>query len=234
VLQATAVRTAQALTSSAGPVPVTPMDRGKRQCPQTRQQHVEAEQQRRHAPWVTCYEAIHARQAQRTPLATIARQLGISRPTVYASLRRAMPPAPRSPQRSGQVLRPYMPYLIRRWREGLTDSMRLWREIQAQGYTHSARPVSRVITSRRRAAEAGQAPEARTSPYTRPQGPATRTVSLHLGVPQRQAGARSPDVCGAALPGGRPYGAGASVDVDPGVPGARAQATGRRVGSLDR
>jgi hypothetical protein len=82
---------------------------------------------------VTCYEAIHALYAQGTLIATIARRLGISRPTVYAYLRRAIPPAPRSPQRSGQVLRPYLPYLIRRWREGITDSRQLWREIEAQG-----------------------------------------------------------------------------------------------------
>src|SRR6266850_3441232 len=87
----------------------------------------------------------HALYARGTCIATIARQLGISRPTVYAYLRRGTLPAPRSPQRSGQVLRPYMPYLIRRWREGITDSMQLWREIQAQGHVRSARTVCRFI-----------------------------------------------------------------------------------------
>ena len=123
-------------------------------------------------------------------IATIARQLGISRPTVYAYLRRDTPPAPRSPQRSGQVLRPYLPYLIRRWREGITDSMQLWREIQAQGYTHSARTVCRFITRLRRAAEAGQAPETQASPYTRPQGPSARAVSFTWVCPDAK---RSPD-----------------------------------------
>jgi len=75
------------------------------------------------------------------------------------------------------VLRPYLPYLIRRWREGVTDSMRLWREIQAQGYTHSARTVCRFITRLRRATAGGQAPETQASPYTRPQGPSARAVS---------------------------------------------------------
>jgi transposase len=60
VSQAAAVRTAQVLTSSAAPVPVTPMYGGKRQRAQTRQQQREAVQQRRHAPWVTCCETIHA------------------------------------------------------------------------------------------------------------------------------------------------------------------------------
>jgi transposase len=178
VLQAAAVRTAQALTSSAAPAPVTPMYAGKRQCSQTRQRQREAAQQRRHAPWVTTYEAIHALYAQGTCIATIARQLGISRPTVYAYLRRGTPPVPRSPQRSGQVLRPYMPYLIRRWREGITDSMRLWHEIRALGYAHSARTVCRFITQLRRAVDAGRPPESQRSPYTRPQGPSARAVSF--------------------------------------------------------
>ena len=190
VLQAAAVRAAQAPTSSAAPVPVTPMYGGKRQCSQTRQQQREVEQQRRHALWVTCYEAIHARYARGTCIATIARQLGISRPTVYADLRRATPPTPRSPQRSGQVRRPYMPYLIRRWREGSTDSRQLWREIEAQGYAHSARTVCRFITRLRRAAEAGQAPETQTSPYTRLQGPSVRALSCTWMCPEAK---RSPD-----------------------------------------
>jgi transposase len=183
-LQAAAVRTAQVLASSVAPVPATLMYVGKRRCSHTRQQQREVEQQRRHAPWVTTYKAIHALSAQGISITAIARQLGISRPTVYSYLRRGTPPAPRSPQRSGQVLRPYMPYLLHRWRDGITDSMRLWREIQAQGYTHSARTVCRLMTCPRRAAEAGQVPEARTSPYTRPQGPSARAVSCAWVCPE--------------------------------------------------
>ena len=61
----------------------------------------------------------------------MAQQLGMSRPTVYAYVRRTGPPSPRSPQRSGQLWRPAMPYLIQRWREGCTDSMQLWRALRA-------------------------------------------------------------------------------------------------------
>jgi transposase len=76
--------------------------------------------------------------AQGTPVANIARQLGVSRPTVDAYLRRTMPPSPKRPQCqwTAQVLTPSVPYLIRRWRE-----------IRALGSTHSARTVSRFITS---------------------------------------------------------------------------------------
>ena len=187
-LQAAAVGTALALTLAAGPVAVRPMYQGRRRSPKPAQP--QAEQPPQHTPWVAIYEAVLTLRAQGRPVATIARQLGISRPTVYAYLRRGTPPAPRSPQRSRQVLRPYMPYLIRRWREGITDSMQLWREIQAQGYVHSARTVCRFITRLRRAAEAGQAPEAQTSPYTRPQGPSARAVSFAWVCPEKK---RSPD-----------------------------------------
>jgi transposase len=182
-LQAAAVRTAQALTPLGNSVPVTPMYQGRRQRQPPQQHRADAERQPRHAPWVAIYEALHTLHAPGIPVATIARQLGISRPTVYAYLRRDTPPAPRSPQRSRQVLRPYMPYLIRRWREGINDSRQLWREIKAQGYAHSARTVCRFITQLRRANEAGQAPETQGSPYTRPQGPSARAVSFTLVCP---------------------------------------------------
>jgi transposase len=177
-LHAAAALTVQALTAMAGPVSPPQMYRGRRQCSQAWQQRQEAAQQQRHAAWVTTYEAIHSLHAQGTPVTTIAQQLGISRPTVYAYLRRTRPPSPRSPQRSGQVLRPYMAYMIQRWREGCTDSMQLWRELRARGYSHSARTVSRFMTRLRRASEMGWAPETQTSPYTRPQGPSARAVSF--------------------------------------------------------
>ena len=81
------------------------------------------------------------------------------------------------------MLTPYVPYLIRRWRESGADSRQLWRERQTLGYTHSARTVCRFITRLRRASEAGQAPETQASPYTRPQGPPARAVSFVMVSP---------------------------------------------------
>jgi transposase len=154
-LQTAAARPAQALTLGAGPGPSTPMYRGRHQCTPVQHQRQETAQQQRHAPWGATYEAIHTLHTQGTPVTTIAQQLGSSRPTVYAYLRRTTPPSPRSPQRSGQVMRPYMAYVIQRWREGCTDSMQLWRELRALGYTYSSRTVSRFVTRLRRASEAG-------------------------------------------------------------------------------
>jgi transposase len=104
---------------------------------------------------------------------------------VYAYLRRDTPPGPRRLQRppSARVLTPYLPYMIRRWRESGADSMQIYCELQALGYTHSARTVGRFITQLRRASEAGHAPETQASPYTRPQGPSARAVSFAMVCP---------------------------------------------------
>lgn len=177
-LQAAAARTAQALPLGAGPGPLTLMYRGRHRCAPIPQQRREAAPQPRHAAWGTTYAAIHPLHAQGLSVPTIAQQLGISRPTVYAYLRRTGPPSPRSPQRSGQVLQPYTSYVLQRWREGGTDSMQLWRELRALGYRHCARTVSRFLTRLRRARAAAWAPETQTSPSTRPQGPSARAVAF--------------------------------------------------------
>jgi Transposase/Helix-turn-helix domain of resolvase len=124
-LQTAAVGTAMALTPADGLAPVTPMYRGRRR--NTKPAQPPVEQPPRHARWVTIDEALHRLSAQGTPIATMARQLGISRPTVYAYLRRDTPPGPRRRQRrpSARVLTPYIPYLIRRWRESGADSQQL-------------------------------------------------------------------------------------------------------------
>jgi transposase len=182
-LQDAAVGRAMALMPTAGPIPVVPMYRGRR--PKPAQPREEAARPPRHARWIAVYEAVHALRGEGTPITTMARRLGISRPTVYAYLRRDTPPGPRRLQRppSARVLARYIPYLTRRWRESGADSRQLWREIQALGYTHSARTVRRFITQLRRASEAGHTPEAQASPYTRPQGPSARAVSFAMVCP---------------------------------------------------
>jgi transposase len=184
MLQAAAARTAQALTQQVGVVVSPAMYRGRHHSVPVQHQQQEAAQQQRHAAWVATYETVQRLHAQGTPVTAIAQQLGLSRPTVSRLLRRTTPPPPRSPQRSGQVLRPSMAYLIRRWREGITDSMQLWRELREQGYTYSTRTVSRFITRLRQASAAGWAPETQTSPYTRPQGPSARAVSFTWVCPE--------------------------------------------------
>jgi len=184
-LQAAAERTAQALTPPGSSVPVTPIYSGRRRSLRAQPHPTNGGRQPRHTPWAEIYATVHTLHAQGLPVATIARQLGISRPTAYAYLRREAPPGPKRPQFrwSTHVLTPYIPYLIRRWRACGANSMQLWREIQALGYTQSARTVCRFITRLRRASEAGLAPETQGSPYTGPQGPSARAVSFTLVCP---------------------------------------------------
>jgi transposase len=185
VLQQAAERTAHLLAPAAVPLAVMPMYRGRRNSPQNWQQRLAAESQRRNAPRVAAYQAVHALHKQGTPVATIARVVGVSRQTVYAYLRQHRPPGPKRPQfqQTNQVLTPYVPEMLRRWREGCRDSAQLWREIQALGYTRSARTVSRFVTQLRRAAEAGRPPEQHHSPFTRPQGPSPPAVSFVIVRP---------------------------------------------------
>jgi hypothetical protein len=141
-------------------IPVTPMYRGRRQRLTPVPPREGAAGPPRQARWVAIDAAVQALRAQGGPLATIARQLGISRPTVYAYLRRETPPGPRQCQGrpSTRVLSPDLPSVIRRWRESRADRVQLWHEMHALGETHAARTVCRVIPRRRRAADAGPPP----------------------------------------------------------------------------
>jgi transposase len=104
-LQAAAVGTAVALTPLTASVPVTSMYRGRHRSPKPAPREGAA-QRPRHAAWVAIYEAVQTLRTQGVPLASIARQLGISRPTVYAGFQRETPPGPKRPQwrPSAQVL----------------------------------------------------------------------------------------------------------------------------------
>jgi transposase len=181
-LQAAAVCTAMALTPVDRSVPGLLMYRGRRRSPKPAPA---VESPSRVSRWVGIYETIHRLTMQGTPVTTVARRLGISRPTVYAYLRRDSPPGPRRFQwrPSARVLTPYLPYLVRRWRESGADSMQLWREIRAFGYAHSARTVCRFITRLRRAADVGDPPEPQGTPYTCTKGPSARMVSYTLMCP---------------------------------------------------
>jgi transposase len=189
-LKEAAARTAQAMSQRVDAAPVIGMYQGRHHSPQTWQKREERQRQRRHARRVAMYDTICRLHDQGTPVKAIARQLKMSRTTVYAHLRRGAPPEPkvRRVRPSDRVLAPYLPYLIQRWRESGASSQQLWREIQAQGYRSSARTVRRLITALRRASEAGRPPELETSSYTRPQGPSPRSVSfLVVSRPEKRS-----------------------------------------------
>ena len=189
-LKEAATNTAHAMASSVEAAPDVGMYQGRHHSPQNWIKRQQSKRQRLHAPRVKLYHQIRRLYDEGTTVTEIAQRLKISRPTVYTHLRRGAPPEPKTHtgRSSARVLAPYIPYLIRRWRESGADSMQLWREIQAQGYRHSSRTVSRFITELRRASEAGRPPEVAQSPYTRPQGPSARAVSfLVVSRPEKRS-----------------------------------------------
>ncbi len=191
-LKEAAAQTAQVLTRLVEPAPVVGMYRGRRRHSRNSQNLNGDRRQKYHASRVALYEQIGRLREAGVTVTEIARRLKISRPTVYAHLRRAAPPelTTITVRPSARVLAPYIPYLIERWRQsgGRADGMQLWREIQAQGYRQSARTVTRFTTELQRASEAGRPPEAEQSPYTRCQGPSARSVSfLVVSRPEKRS-----------------------------------------------
>ncbi len=107
--------------------------------------------------------------------------------TVYKYLREGPPQRKRHTAHGRQrLLEPYEPFLLRRWNEGCRTATVLWREIQAQGFTHSVSNVHRFVAQLRRE---GPAPTGRPrTALTKPQGPsARRGAALLLRRPERRS-----------------------------------------------
>jgi transposase len=91
-----------------------------------------------HQAWrYALYQAVRTLMQQGVPKTQIARQLGLGLGTVRTFARADTYPkrGRRSPGKS--ILDPYVPYLQRRFHEGCSNSMQLWRELQAHGYSGS-------------------------------------------------------------------------------------------------
>jgi transposase len=89
----------------------------------------------------------------------MARRLGKAERTVRRWLALDIPEAQRW-RRKRSHFDAYAPYVLHRWQEGCHNGLQLWREIQAQGYRHSARMVYQFLQSLR----AGAIPVLPTNP----------------------------------------------------------------------
>jgi transposase len=97
----------------------------------------------RHARWVHRYHHIQRLHAQRLGVAAIARQVQVSRPTVYRYLAMPQPPErQQSRHRAPPLVAPFTPYLRRRWNAGCRNAQQLWRELVPQGHRPSRRALS--------------------------------------------------------------------------------------------
>jgi transposase len=78
----------------------------------------------------------------------IARRVGKGERTVRRWLAAGIPAAKRR-RRKRSHFDTYAPYVLQRWQEGCHNGLQLWREIQAQGYHHSARMVYQFLQTLR-------------------------------------------------------------------------------------
>ena len=94
------------------------------------------------------YAQVQALHGEGIARAVIARELQISRRTVYRYLAMDAPPPPRLIQvRDRHVLAFWKPYLIQRWNDGCRNSLELWRELRDQhAFPYSSRTVARFLT----------------------------------------------------------------------------------------
>jgi transposase len=107
--------------------------------------------QARHARWAHRYYQIQQLHAQHVGIAAIARQVQVSRPTVYRYLAMPQPPErQRSRHRGPLLITPFIPYLRQRWNAGCRNAQQLWRELVAQGHRPSRMTVERYVGHLRR------------------------------------------------------------------------------------
>jgi transposase len=106
----------------------------------------EEKSQALHQERVERYHQIHDLAAKKVDVANIARQVGVSRQTVYTNLQMRLPPE-RTRIHSGgkKVIDPYKDYLVQRWNEGCRSAQQMYREIKEQGYTGSGSAVARFV-----------------------------------------------------------------------------------------
>jgi transposase len=153
---------------------------GKRKSPQNWQQRAEEASAARHVERVATYEAIRALHGKGADMAHIARTVGVSRRTVYRYTRMDGPPerARPGPRPGNRVLAPYEPYLLQRWKEGCHNGVKLWHEIQEQGFAYSVTNVSRFLAHLRREGKPPHPVGKRGAAISSSQPPTARRVAF--------------------------------------------------------
>jgi len=106
----------------------------------------EEKSQRLHQQRVERYHQIHALAAKKVDVANMARQLRVSRQTIYTYLQMKQPPERTRINQEGQRhIDPYKDYLIQRSNEGCRSAQQMYREIKEQGYPGSSTAVGRFV-----------------------------------------------------------------------------------------
>lgn len=90
------------------------------------------------------YQAVQTLYTQGFSTRTIAQKLGLSRETVSKFVQAETFPERMASSKRASLLDSYKPYLLQRWKEGYRNSVQLYAEITARGYTGSS-PLLRIF-----------------------------------------------------------------------------------------
>jgi Transposase and inactivated derivatives len=137
-----------------------------------------------HQEQVQRYHQIHDLFAKKVDTANIARQVGVSRRTVYYYLKMTEPPArTRINRQDKSRISPYKDYLVKRWNDGVRNAQQVYRELKEQGYTGSDQPIVRFFTQFRKKKDAQKFkqvdPETATPIQSPPKRPPTASQVAH-------------------------------------------------------
>jgi transposase len=110
--------------------------------------------QQRRQRRLECYEQVVARFNACESQRSIGRALGIGRKTVQRWLRRGQFPERKRPYRRPAKVHEFADYLHQRWNEGCHNASRLFREIQAKGYTGKRSMVAHFVAGWRKTGKA--------------------------------------------------------------------------------
>jgi len=137
--------------------------------------HQEEKSVRLHQNQVERYHQIHDLHAKKVDTANIARQVGMSRQSVYSYLKMTAPPSrTRINRQYKPLIDPYKEYLIKRWNDGCRNAQLVYREIKEQGYTGSDQPIVRFFAQFRTKKDARKFKQADPSQETAVKAPPKR------------------------------------------------------------
>ena len=115
----------------------------------------EEKSERLHQEQIQRYHQIHDLHAKKVDTANIARQVGVSRRTVYYYLKMTEPPTrTRINPHYKPLIEPYKEYVVNRWNEGCRNAQQVHRELKELGYTGSDQPIVRFFAQFRKKKDA--------------------------------------------------------------------------------
>jgi transposase len=105
----------------------------------------ESRQRRRHL-----YQQVQELYSQGVQIKAIAKQLKLSRMTIFRYVRLGADPVPVHRRPRPSMIDPYVPFLYQRWQDGCRNGGQLWRELQELGYPGSRKMLTVWVGQQRK------------------------------------------------------------------------------------